>query len=114
MRFFWSISVDVSITDPHWMEDTPASLDNFCKSVLTVRPIEHTVVELLQSSDNDYLMNETRRKPTTGIQFPILLDKWHSIFYNASRTDTAGHTMAYYPVGATGEKIEVASPANRT
>ena len=36
---------------------------------------------LIQSGDDDYLMNETRRKPTTGRQSPSLFDKWHGIFY---------------------------------
>ena len=48
---------------------------------------------------DDYLMNETRRKPTTGRQSPSLCDKWHGIFYMPSRIDEAGHTKAYgYPV----------------
>ena len=46
---------------------------------------EHTIVQLIQSSDDDYLMNETRRKPTTGRQSPSLFDKWHGIFYMTSR-----------------------------
>ena len=33
---------------------------------------EHTVVLLIQSSEDDYLMNETRRKPTTRTQCPTL------------------------------------------
>ena len=49
--------------------------------------------------DDDYLMNETRRKPTTGRQSPSLFDKWHGIFYMPSRIDEAGHTKAFdYPV----------------
>ena len=47
---------------------------------------------LIQSGDDDYLMNETRRKPTTGRQPPSLFDKWHGIFYMPSRIDTAVHT----------------------
>ena len=61
---------------------------------------EHTIV-LIQSGDNDYLelVNETRRKPTTGRQSPSLFDKWHGIFYMPSRIDEAGHTKASdYPV----------------
>ena len=45
--------------------------------------------------DDDYLMNETRRKPTTGRQSPSLCDKWHGIFYMPSRIDEAGHTKAF-------------------
>ena len=55
---------------------------------------EHTIVTysvLLL----DYLMNETRRKPTTGRQSPTLFDKWHGIFYMPSRIDEAGHTKAF-------------------
>ena len=60
---------------------------------------EHTIVQLIQSGDDDYLMNETRRKPTTGRQSPSLSDKWHGIFYMPSRIDEAGHTKAFeYPV----------------
>ena len=50
---------------------------------------EHTVIYLtgIQSGDNDYLMDETRRKPTTGTQCP------------GTGTDTTGHTKAFdYPV----------------
>ena len=35
------------------------------------------------------MMNETRRKPTTGRQSPSLFDKWHGIFYMPSRIDEA-------------------------
>ena len=62
---------------------------------------EHTIVELIQSGDDDYLMNESRRKPTTGRQSPSLFNKWHRIFYMPSRVDEAGHTKAFdYPVAA--------------
>ena len=44
------------------------------------------------SGDDKYLMDETKRKPTTGRQSHSLLDKWHGIFYMPSRIDTAGHT----------------------
>ena len=43
------------------------------------------MVWLIQSGDDDYLMNETRRKPTTGRQPPSLFDKWHGIFYMSCR-----------------------------
>ena len=57
------------------------------------------IVLLIQSGDDDYLMNETRRKPTTERQSPSLFNKWHRIVYMPSRTDTAGHTKAFdYPV----------------
>ena len=36
---------------------------------------EHTVIELIQSGDDDYLMNESRRKPTTLTQCPTLFDR---------------------------------------
>ena len=62
-----------------------------------------------------YLMNETRRKPTTGRQSPSLFDKWHVIFYISSRTDTAGHTKAFdYPVVGQWGKVEVFSSASGT
>ena len=41
------------------------------------------------------LMNETRRKPTTGRKSPSLFYKWHGIFYMPSRIDEAGHTSAF-------------------
>ena len=51
------------------------------------------------------LMDETRRKPTTGRQSPSLFDEWHGSLY----TDTAGHTKAFdYPVmGHWGESRSV-------
>ena len=63
-----------------------------------------------------YLINETRRKPTTRIRCPTLFDKWHGIVYAQSHrhgwtyqglwlpshTDTAGHTKVFdYPVTQT-------------
>ena len=40
-------------------------------------------------------MNETRRIPTTGTQFPTLFVKWQEIFCH---TDMVGHTKAFdYP-----------------
>ena len=52
--------------------------------------------------DDEYLMNGTRRKPTTGTRWATLFDKWHGIWYMPSRTDTAGHTKAFhYPVTQT-------------
>ena len=56
---------------------------------------EHTIVQLIQSGDDDYLMNETRRKPTTRRQPPSLFDKWHGIFYMPSRIDEAWHNKAF-------------------
>ena len=48
------------------------------------------------------MMNETRRKPTTGTRCPTLFVKWHRIFYMPSHTDTAGHTKVFdYPVTQT-------------
>ena len=59
------------------------------------------------SSHDDYLMNETRRKPTTGRQSPSLFDKWHRIFYMPSRIDEAGHTKAFdYPVAEHWEESQ--------
>ena len=49
---------------------------------------EHTVVKLIQSGDGDYLMNETRGKPTTGIRCPTLRGMGSFICPVA---DTAGH-----------------------
>ena len=45
-------------------------------------------------SGDDCLMNATKRKPTTWVWCPILLNKWQAIFYMPSGTDTAGHTKA--------------------
>ena len=39
-----------------------------------------TVVKLIQSGDDDYLMNETRRTPTTGTRCPTLIDTRRSKF----------------------------------
>ena len=49
---------------------------------------EHTIVYLIQSGDDDYLMNETRRKPTAGRQSPSRSDKWHGIFHICPVTQT--------------------------
>ena len=72
---------------------------------------EHTIVELIQSGDDDdYSINETRRKSTTGRQSPSLCDKWHRIFYMPSRTGTAGHTKAFdNPVAEHWGKAEMFS-----
>ena len=45
----------------------------------------YLLFSLIQSDDDDAdddLMNEIRRKPTTGRQSPSLSDKWRGIFYN--------------------------------
>ena len=52
---------------------------------------EHTIVQLIQSGDDDYSMNKTRRKPTTGGQSLSPFNKWHGISYMPSYTGTAGH-----------------------
>ena len=62
------------------------------KVILRVRTYSHN---LFTQGDDDYLMNETRRKPTTGARCPTLFERWHVIFYMPSRTDTAGHTKAF-------------------
>ena len=61
---------------------------------------QHRRRGILPPAVSIYLMNETRRKPTTGRQSPTLFDKWHGIFfYMPSRIDEAGHTKAFdYPV----------------
>ena len=48
----------------------------------------------IQSGDDEYLTNETMRKPTTGTQCPTLSDKCRTGYYiyMPNRTDTAGHT----------------------
>ena len=78
---------------------------NFCLSCLSggLTPCRHlrpsSGRELIQAGDDDYLMNKTRRKPTTGTGCAALFDKWHRIFYMPSRIDTAGHTKAFdYPI----------------
>ena len=38
--------------------------------------------DCIQSGDDDYLMNETRRKPTIGRQSPSLFNKSHGISVN--------------------------------
>ena len=42
----------------------------------TASKAENLQSEGIQSGDDDYLMNETRRKPTTGTLCPTLFDKW--------------------------------------
>ena len=55
-----------------------------------------------QSGDDDYLMIEPRRKPTTGTRCLTVFNKWHRFLYTPSRTDTAGHTKVFdYPVTQT-------------
>ena len=66
--------------------------------------------------DDDYLMNETRRNPTTGRQPPSLFDKWHGIFYMPNRIDEAGHTKAfdYTQLRSTGGKtVQPREDSNR-
>ena len=70
-----------------------------CRHIRSSSGREHTIVNLIQSGDDDYLMNEIRRKLTTERQSLSLFDKWHGIFYMPSRIDKAGHTKALdYPV----------------
>ena len=33
---------------------------------------EHTIVQLIQSGDDDYSMNETRRNPTSGTEVVMI------------------------------------------
>ena len=56
---------------------------------------EHIQSYNLFSGDDDYLMNETRRNPTTGGQCPTLFPKWYGICYMPSRTGTAGYTKTF-------------------
>ena len=49
----------------------------------------------IQSGDDDYEINETGRKPTTGTRCPTRFAKLHGIFYMPSRTDTTEHTKAF-------------------
>ena len=58
-------------------------------------PFQEILYRLQFGDDDDYLMNETRRNPTTGRQPPSLFDKWHGIFYMPNRIDEAGHTKAF-------------------
>ena len=59
---------------------------------------------IIQSGHDDYLMNETRRKPTTGRQSPSLFNKWHGTFYMPSCIDTVVHTKAFdYPLNPVAE-----------
>ena len=76
---------------------------------------EHTIVKPIQSGDDDYLMNETRRKPTTGRQSPCLFDKWYGILYMPSRIDGAGPTKTFdCPVAEHWGETEMFSSASRT
>ena len=49
-------------------------------------------VIFIHSGDDDYLMNETRRKPTTRRQSPSLFDKWHGIYYMHAQSHRHGCT----------------------
>ena len=44
------------------------------KAIFRARTYSHIII-----SDDDYLMNETRRKPTAMIRCPTLFDKGHGI-----------------------------------
>ena len=65
------------------------------KAIFKARTYSRRPITCL-AGDDDYLMNETSRTPTTGSWCPTLFDKWHCICYMpiCSRTDTAGHTKA--------------------
>ena len=56
----------------------------------------YRVINSVRYNDG-YLINECRRKPTTGTRCPTFFDKWHRNFYMTSRTDTDGHTKAFLP-----------------
>ena len=65
-------------------------------------------------SYDDYLMSETRRKPTTGIHCPTCFDQWRRIFYMPRYRDTAGHTKAFiYPAMDDGEGSQSAPAQGR-
>ena len=83
-------------------------------------------------SGDDYLMNETRRKPSTGTQcptnFPISvtgsficpvtltqLDRARPVFTQSWTTDTAGHTKAFINavMGHWGESQSAPAQGNR-
>ena len=86
-----------------WTHQTPSPIISTSATVGT------------QPGDDDYLMNEIRRKPTTGRQSPALFDKWHVIFYMPSRIDEAGHTKAFdYPVAEHWGNPEIFSSAGGT
>ena len=55
---------------------------------------EHTVVKVFHSGDDDYLMNETRRKPTTSHDALLFAISGTGSFI-CRHTDTAGHTKAF-------------------
>ena len=42
------------------------------------------IIYPIHSGDDDYLMNVTRRKPTTGVRCPTLFDKCHEIVHMPS------------------------------
>ena len=67
----------------------PSSLSEGFPPCRRLRPSsggEHTVIQLIHSGDDDYLMNETRWKPTTETRCPTLFDKC---------TDMAGYTKTF-------------------
>ena len=73
------------------------------KAIFRARPYDCII---FQSGDDDYLMNEIRRKLTTGRQSPPLFAKWHGIFYMPSRIDKAFD----YPVAEHWAETEMFSP----
>ena len=54
--------------------------------------------------DDDYLMNETRRKPTTGRQSPSLFEKWHGINAQSHRRGWIYQGLWLPSCGALGGK----------
>ena len=67
---------------------------------------EHTIIKLIQSGDDDYLMNDELGGNLTLGHYPTL--KWYAIFYIPSRTNTAGHSKAFeYPVMVKKEGLQL-------
>ena len=59
-------------------------------SLFQLSPSENSLKEALGRGD-DCVINETRKKPTIGIEWPSLSVKWHGVFALLSRIDTAGY-----------------------
>ena len=56
-----------------------------CRYLRPSSVLEHTVVLFVQSGNDDYLMNETRRKPATWTRCPTLFDHWDLLHAQSHR-----------------------------
>ena len=60
------------------------------KAIFRARTYSPITLNLFRFAVDDFLMTETRRKPTTGTRCLTVFDKCHRILYMTSRTYTGG------------------------